>query len=71
MRPLRFSTNVTLDGCYDHTVGIPDADLHRNAAENIARADALILGRNTYELRLVDKVEFASGAVAMRYELRR
>lgn len=21
MRPLRFSNNVTLDGCYDHTVG--------------------------------------------------
>ena len=26
MRPLRFSINVTLDGCYDHTVGIADED---------------------------------------------
>jgi dihydrofolate reductase len=50
MRPLRFSINVTLDGCYDHTVGIPDEDLHRNAEEGIARADALLLGRNTYQL---------------------
>jgi dihydrofolate reductase len=50
MRPLRFSINVTLDGCYDHRVGIPDEDLHRNAAENIARADALLLGRVTYEM---------------------
>jgi dihydrofolate reductase len=29
---------------------IPDEDLHRNAAENIARADALLLGRVTYDL---------------------
>ena len=50
MRPLRYSINVTLDGCCDHRQGIPDADLHRNAAENIARADALIFGRVTYEM---------------------
>src|SRR5262245_8648028 len=50
MRPLRYSINVTLDGCYDHRVGIADEDLHRNAAENIARADALIFGRVTYEM---------------------
>ena len=29
---------------------IPDEDLHRNAVENIARADALLLGRVTYEM---------------------
>ena len=50
MRPLRYSINVTLDGCCDHRVIIPDEDLHRNAAENIARADALLFGRVTYEL---------------------
>jgi dihydrofolate reductase len=50
MRPLRFSVNVTLDGCYDHRVGIADEDLHRNAAENIAQADALLFGRVTYEM---------------------
>ncbi len=50
MRPLRFSINVTLDGCYDHTVGIPDADLHRNAAAYIAGTDCMLLGRNTYQL---------------------
>ena len=26
MRPLRYSLNVTLDGCYDHTVGIADEE---------------------------------------------
>ena len=29
---------------------IPDDDLHRNATENIARADALLFGRVTYEM---------------------
>ncbi|HET6462621.1 MAG TPA: dihydrofolate reductase family protein [Candidatus Krumholzibacteria bacterium] len=48
MRPLRFSVKVTLDGCYDHTVGIADEELHRHAAESIARNDALLLGRVTY-----------------------
>lgn len=43
MRPLRYSTNVTLDGCYDHRVMIPDEDLHRHAAANLQRADALLL----------------------------
>lgn len=50
MRPVRFSINVTLDGCSDHRVGIADEDLHRNAAANIERADAMILGRVTYQM---------------------
>lgn len=50
MRPLRYSINLTLDGCCDHR-GIPaDADLHRHAAAGIDRADALLLGRTTYEM---------------------
>src|SRR5687767_10181011 len=50
MRPLRYSINVTLDGCCDHREGIADEDLHRNAAESIAKADALLFGRVTYEM---------------------
>jgi dihydrofolate reductase len=50
MQPLRYSINVTLDGCVDHRVGIADADLHAHAMENIARADALLFGRVTYEM---------------------
>ncbi len=50
MRPLRYSINVTLDGCCDHRDGATDEELHRHATENIARADALILGRVTYEM---------------------
>lgn len=50
MRPLRFSINVTLDGCYDHRAVVADESLHRHAAENLARADALLFGRVTYEM---------------------
>src|SRR4051812_37780127 len=50
MRPLRYSINVTLDGCCDHRVMIADEDLHRNAAERLAQADALLFGRVTYEM---------------------
>jgi dihydrofolate reductase len=50
MRPLRYSINVTLDGCCDHREIIPDEDLHRHHAANLDRADALLLGRVTYEM---------------------
>ena|SRR5215510_3667980 len=50
MRPLRYSINVTLDGCCDHRAGLVDEDLHRHAAENLAQADALLFGRVTYEM---------------------
>jgi len=50
MRPLRYSINVTLDGCCDHRAIIPDEDLHRHGIENLNQADALLFGRVTYEM---------------------
>src|SRR5688572_14485971 len=50
MRPLRYSINVTLDGCCDHRAGIADEELHRHAVENLVQADALLFGRVTYEM---------------------
>jgi len=50
MRPLRYSINVTLDGCCDHRAGIPDEELHRHAVENLRQADALLFGRVTYQM---------------------
>jgi dihydrofolate reductase len=50
MRPLRYSINVTLDGCCDHRAIPADEELHRHAAENLAQADALLFGRVTYEM---------------------
>lgn len=50
MQPLRYSINVTLDGCCDHRAIVPDEELHRHATDNLARADALIFGRVVYEM---------------------
>ena len=50
MRPLRYSINVTLDGCCDHRAVIADEELHRHAVENLNRADALLFGRVTYTM---------------------
>lgn len=50
MRPLRYSINVTLDGCVDHREGSTDEELHRFWAEKLAEADALLFGRVTYEM---------------------
>jgi dihydrofolate reductase len=50
MRLLRYSINVTLDGCCDHRAIIPGEDIHRHAAANIEQADALLFGRVTYDL---------------------
>lgn len=64
MRPLRYSINVTLDGCCDHREGIADEGLHRHAAEGIARADGLILGRVTYQM-MEDAWRLATRTVVM------
>jgi len=50
VRPLRYSINVTLDGCCDHRVGSPTEETHRHATNTVDQADALLLGRVTYEL---------------------
>lgn len=53
MRPLRYSINVTLDGCCDHRVTPSEEelkDVHLHATEMLAEADALLFGRVTYEL---------------------
>ncbi|MFA5884635.1 MAG: dihydrofolate reductase family protein [Acidimicrobiia bacterium] len=50
MRPLRYSINVTLDGCCDHQVMLPDEELHHHFAAEMERADAVLFGRVTYEM---------------------
>ena len=64
MRPLRYSINVTLDGCCDHRAIIPDEELHRHAAAQIARADALLFGRVTYQM-MEEAWRLATRTVAM------
>lgn len=51
MRPLRYSINVTLDGCCHHEAGLPpDEESMRYWTEEMARADALLFGRVTYQM---------------------
>ena len=50
MRPLRYSINVTLDGCCDHQAGVPDEEMHRYSTGIIAGADALLFGRVIYQM---------------------
>jgi dihydrofolate reductase len=50
MRRLRYSINVTLDGCCDHRAIPADEELHRHAVENLDQADALLFGRVIYEM---------------------
>lgn len=51
MRPLRYSINVTLDGCCHHEAGLPpDEDSMRYWTAEMERIDALLLGRVTYEM---------------------
>lgn len=51
MRPLRYSINVTLDGCCHHEAGLPpDDESMRYWADEMERADALLFGRVTYRM---------------------
>jgi len=51
VRPLRYSINVTLDGCCHHEAGLgPDDESMRYWTAEMERADALLFGRVTYEM---------------------
>src|SRR5690349_6718584 len=50
MRPLRYSINITLDGCCDHREGVPDEESYRHTVEYLSQADAFLFGRVTYEM---------------------
>ena len=76
--------DVTLGGCCDQRAIDADENLHRHAVENPNRAEALsfvvqprlaghgprlFAGLSKHVApKLVSRLEFASGAVAMRYE---
>jgi dihydrofolate reductase len=51
VRPLRYSINVTLDGCCHHEAGLPpDDESMRYWTAQLEGADALLFGRVTYEM---------------------
>jgi dihydrofolate reductase len=50
MRKLIAGINMTLDGFCDHTVIIPDEEIHQHYAELLDKADVVLYGRITYQL---------------------
>lgn len=50
MRKLIAAINMTLDGFCDHTAGIPDEEIHQHYTELLGQGDAILYGRNTYQL---------------------
>jgi dihydrofolate reductase len=51
MRPLRYSINVTLDGCCHHEAGLPpDQESMHYWTAAMEGADALLFGRVTYQM---------------------
>ena len=41
--------NMTIDGIFDHTAGIPDEEIHEHYTELMRNADAILYGRITFE----------------------
>jgi dihydrofolate reductase len=63
MRPVRYSINVTLDGCVHHEAGVgPDEESMRYWTAQLERADAVLHGRVTYEMMRSAWRRPASGA---------
>ncbi|XGC80666.1 dihydrofolate reductase family protein [Bdellovibrio bacteriovorus] len=50
MQKLKYSINITLDGCCHHESVIPTVEMHKHAAEGIEQADVLLFGRIVYEM---------------------
>lgn len=50
MRKVIASINTTLDAVCDHTVGVPDEELHMHYAELLKQGGVMLFGRTTYQL---------------------
>lgn len=50
MRKIIAAINMTLDGVFDHTAGLPDEEIHQHYTELLKEADAILYGRKTYQL---------------------
>lgn len=50
MRKIIAAINMTLDGVFDHTAGLPDEEIHQHYTELLDQGDAILYGRITYQL---------------------
>ena len=50
MRKVIAAINMTIDGVCDHTVGLPDEEIHQHYADLLDNADIILYGKTTYQL---------------------
>ncbi len=50
MRKVIAAINMTLDGVFDHTAGVPDEEIHQHYADLLGNAGTILYGRITYQL---------------------
>jgi len=50
MRKVIAAINMTLDGIFDHTAGIPDEEVHQHYTALLGQTDVVLYGRTTYQL---------------------
>ena len=50
MRKIIAALNMSLDGYCDHTIGLPDEEIHQHYTRLLGKGDAILYGRTTYEL---------------------
>lgn len=50
MRNVIFAMNISVDGCYEHTVFDPDAELMEYFTRLLQQVGVIVYGRKTYEL---------------------
>ena len=50
MRNVIYAIHVSLDGCFDHTIGVPDDDGFEYYIQLLRDADFLVYGRKTHQL---------------------
>ena len=50
MRKVIAAINVTIDGVFDHTAGLPDEEIHQHYTDLLDSADVILYGNTTYQL---------------------
>ncbi len=50
MRKVIAAINITIDGVFDHTAGLPDEEIHQHYTDLLDSADIILYGRTTYQL---------------------
>jgi dihydrofolate reductase len=50
MRKLIYPINLSIDGCFNHTIGVPGADLFEFYIQLVRNTGLMVYGRKTYQL---------------------